>query len=280
MSKPGLIFPLCFLILSGCALSESPEIIPDKSEIVNPVTESQTIATAPTAEPIEVVPPPAVIRSFSADEIRRLQAGLREVGLDPGPVDGIAGGKTRIAIERLQSGCAQIAPKIENFAPMLLPNTPKSTSRQEIMALQTELRQAGFNPGQVDGVLGARTRAVAAQLQRHCPMAHEYAASLGSQNEIAKPLAAGEPGARVIKTSAALNSAHHEPGKSTAVPAAVASQEEIRLLQLRLRDTGFDPGAFDGVMGPRTMKALEEFEAAQRAGKIKPASASGISVQY
>jgi peptidoglycan hydrolase-like protein with peptidoglycan-binding domain len=84
----------------------------------------------------------------------------------------------------------------------------------------------------------------------------------------------------VIKTSAPEDPESQQAGKAITVKAAGTSREEIRILQLRLRDAGFDPGPFDGVMGPRTSKALEEFQAAERAGKINPAMAKGIGVQY
>jgi peptidoglycan hydrolase-like protein with peptidoglycan-binding domain len=280
MSKPGLIFPLCFLILSGCALSENPEIIADKSETVNPVTESRPMSEPLIDQRVDAIEPPAVTKRFSVDEIRRIQAAMKEIGLDPGSVDGIAGGKTRIAIERLQSGCSGILPLLENLAPVIIPGTNKTPSRQETLMLQKELRKAGFNPGPADGIFGAKTKAVAAQLYTHCPTAHEYATALAGGSETAKAAVSSETGTRMTKASAATNPAREEFIKPTSAPVPAASQEEIRILQLRLRDAGFDPGPFDGVMGPRTLKALEEFQAAQRAGKIKPAIAAGIGAQY
>ena len=59
------------------------------------------------------------------------------------------------------------------------------------------------------------------------------------------------------------------------------SQEDIRILQLRLRDAGFDPGPFDGVMGPKTRSALERYEANQRGRKIKASlTTTNIRGQY
>jgi len=283
MTKLGPIFPLCFLLASGCSLSESPEVLGEKQEVVNPVTESQTVAGIPAmTAPAKAVEPQPAPKVLSTDEIRRIQSRLKEVGMDPGPVDGVAGGKTRNAAERLETGCAVIKPLLEDFASSGLPNSNKAPTRQEAMTLQTGLRQAGFNPGPADGIFGNRTRSLLSQLQTLCPLSQEYAASLAAQNEAVKQKqgAATETAARPSKAPAVANSARQEVVKPVSAPVSTPSQEEIRILQLRLRDAGFDPGPFDGVMGPQTKKALQDFQAAQGAGKIKASIAAGINVQY
>ena len=59
------------------------------------------------------------------------------------------------------------------------------------------------------------------------------------------------------------------------------AREEVRILQLRLRDAGFDPGPFDGMMGPKTKAALEKYEASQRGQKTKASLVSRtIGDQY
>lgn len=285
MGKSRLILPLSFVFLSGCVITECPEIVIDKTKAANPVPESQALSAAPAVpaavvEPVEVDHPPAYSKSYSADEIRSLQATLRDIGLNPGPADGIADARTHLALERLQAGCARAMPVLEKFGPVLSANSGRNPSRPETVMLQSELRKAGFNPGSVDGIFGARTKSVAAQLRTHCPMAQEYAASLAARNETAQPAANIGPEARVIKISAPVNPAPQRPGNSNTTKVAGASREEIRILQLRLRDAGFDPGPFDGIMGPRTRIAFEKFQAAERAGKINPAMAKGIGVQY
>ena len=281
MTKSGLIFPLCFLLASGCSLSEAPEVVAEKQEVVNPVTDSQTVSAPPAmAVTAKSVEPARVPKTFSTEEIRRIQSRLKEVGLDPGPVDGFAGGKTRVAAQRLETGCAVIKPLLENIAPAGSLNSKKAFSRQETMALQTGLRNAGFNSGPADGIFGNRTRSVLTQLQTLCPMSQEYAVSFALQTEAVKPSASTETAARPSKGPAVANPARQEVVKPVSAPVWTPSQEEIRILQLRLRDAGFDPGPFDGVMGPQTKKALQEFQAAQRAGKIKTSLAAGINVQY
>jgi len=281
MTKSGLIFPLCFLLASGCSLSEGPEVVAEKQEVVNPVTDSQAVSAPPamavTAKSVEPAPAP---KTFSTDEIRRIQLRLKEVGLDPGPVDGFAGGKTPVAARRLETGCAEIKPLLENFPRAGSLNSNKTPSRQETRTLQTRLRNAGFNPGHADGIFGNRTRSVLTQLQTLCPMSQEYAASFAVQNEAVKPVASTETATRPSKAPAVANPARQEVMKPVSAPVSTPSQEEIRILQLRLRDAGFDPGPFDGVMGPQTIKALQEFQTAQRAGKIKSSLGAGLNVQF
>ena len=67
-----------------------------------------------------------------------------------------------------------------------------------------------------------------------------------------------------------------------ASPAQAAQpREDIRILQLRLRDAGFDPGPFDGIMGAKTQAALAQYEASQRNTKIKTSlPTTKISGQY
>ena len=71
-----------------------------------------------------------------------------------------------------------------------------------------------------------------------------------------------------------------EAVKQLAATGAVRPQEEIRILQLRLRDAGFDPGPFDGVMGPKTKLALQQLQAKERGGKTRNALTAGIIGQY
>jgi len=281
MTKSGLIFPLCFLLVSGCALSETPDIVAEKQEVVNSVTEGQTVSAPPaievTSKSVEAAPAP---KTLSPNEIRNLQSRLKEVGLNPGPLDGLVGEKTRIAAQRLESGCLEIKPLLENLTSADSFDPKSAPSRQETVSLQTRLRGAGFNPGLADGIFGSRTRSVLTQLQTLCPMSQEYSAALTVQAESVKSGASTESAKRPSKAPAVANPARQEVVKPVSAPVSTSSQEEIRILQLRLRDAGFDPGPFDGVMGPQTKKALQEFQAAQRAGRIKPSIAAGINVNY
>ncbi|HVO92235.1 MAG TPA: peptidoglycan-binding domain-containing protein [Terriglobales bacterium] len=254
---------------------------PQQAEVASPVTERQSLPPEPVDEPAnKSVEKPVVRKLYSPEEIRRLQFALKEVGFDPGPVDGVAGNKTKAALERLQGGCAQAKPFLmENLSNKGAALSPKSYTREQVLTIQTELKRAGFIVGPADGIFGSRTRAVVAHIRSLCPSMPEYASLLAEQTEMAKsksPASSLTRDARLVSAGAPVRA---EPVKAIVAPPA-RTEEEIRILQLRLRDAGFDPGPFDGVMGPKTEKALQEYQAAHRAGKVKTSLTTGISAPY
>ncbi|MGH7795309.1 MAG: peptidoglycan-binding domain-containing protein [Candidatus Binatia bacterium] len=103
-------------------------------------------------------------------------------------------------------------------------------------------------------------------------------------------LAANNEAVSAVPSAATMPASAYQPPTARArndtrasVPATMSSRspEDIRILQLRLRDAGFDPGPFDGVMGPKTRLALERYEASQRGGKIKTSlTTRSIGGQY
>jgi peptidoglycan hydrolase-like protein with peptidoglycan-binding domain len=220
-----------------------------------------------------------VSKTYTSEELRRLQVDLKELGFDPGPADGVVGNKTKIALQRLQAGCAQMQALIENPSYGEGSTSAKTYTRAEVLKMQAELRRAGFNIGSPDGIFGNRTRTVMIHLRSLCPAMPEYASLLASPTEVAKPRTAG------LRSLARNADAAAAPVRVEAVKTVDAlppaeTQEEIRILQLRLRDAGFDPGAFDGVMGPKTEKALQDHQAARRAGKTKASVTTGTRSFY
>jgi peptidoglycan hydrolase-like protein with peptidoglycan-binding domain len=103
-------------------------------------------------------------------------------------------------------------------------------------------------------------------------MAKEFEGMLGDSSPIvANEAAVSQPTEVSISSRSQADNGLRRSGgdKQAAVVPQVRAREEVRILQLRLRDAGFDPGPFDGVMGPKTKFALEQFEASQRSRKIK-----------
>ena len=76
------------------------------------------------------------------------------------------------------------------------------------------------------------------------------------------------------------SSSRPELVKVVALTSSVQSREAVRILQLRLRDAGYEPGPFDGVMGPKTKLAMQQLQASQKAGKTKTSLTAGIATQY
>lgn len=286
MRTSVVVFPLWAALLSGCALFDKPEAEVETKAPALEVGESPAMAPAvvteiPKAEYLPVLVP----RSWSQDDIRRMQTRLREVGLDAGPADGVVGARTKAAFNKFQAGCGQIQPllnTLENGAGTKAAIN-HTASRQETIALQSQLRQAGFYPGPVDGVLGAKTKAVWAELQGGCPMAKDFAQFLAEPPGVGQ----GTVVARVAEQANVVSVPPNSPPRARVdaltppiTPVAPRSQEGILILQLRLRDAGFDPGPFDGVMGPKTQVALQQLQASQRAGKTKTALTMGLNGQY
>jgi peptidoglycan hydrolase-like protein with peptidoglycan-binding domain len=225
----------------------------------------------------------AVPRSFSPDEIRRMQVRLREVGLDAGPIDGIAGVKTKAAAKHFQIGCAELLGLFEEGqgSAWHVMASNKTPSRQETLVLQQQLRNAGFNPGPTDGIFRAKMKTIFTHLRNGCPTAQEFVAFLYQPaDSAAKSSSPANLAERPSITRNIAMQSRQEAAKQLVAPITPRSQEEIRILQLRLRDAGYDPGPFDGVMGPKTKLALQQMQANQKSGKAKNTVTAGIGVQY
>lgn len=270
MGKFGLVFMLCVVIISGCSISDSSETavvpLPSVPRAIALPSEAEPKADVVVEAPVPIPAPAVEARVPTRDDIRRMQLRMREVGFDPGPIDGIAGMKTKAALRRFDAGCAQVRELIDAHVSPVGASVNKWAERTETLALQRDLQAAGFNPGPADGIFGVRTKTVLTHLQNGCPSIQEFAVLLDQP-------ARSRGSAPTPKTDRPLlaksDQDYAAPAKQLATPNAVRPQEEVRMLQRRLRDAGFDPGPYDGVMGPKTKLALERYQASQQVGKSK-----------
>jgi peptidoglycan hydrolase-like protein with peptidoglycan-binding domain len=266
VNKSNLLIAGWVFVASGCALLESPPNETERSAVA-PTAEAQNLSVPASMEAPKTETAPA--RSLTADEVRRIQTRLKEAGFDPGPADGVAGARTKITFNRYQAGCARTKTLIDDFDDAGAP-IKNTLSRQDNQMIQVQLRRAGFDPGPADGIFGAKTRKTIIHLKTNCPAFTEFAALLGDQSPAIEQKRASDqvsaPAAASIKAPAVSAPA---TGEILSQPVAARGQEEIRVLQLRLRDAGFDPGPFDGVMGPKTIAALQQYEASDRSKKSK-----------
>ena len=283
MTKFGLIIPICIIAASGCALHDGHEVTTETSVVSLPVVEGERMPPLSEIEFANSQPSVALIRPASTDDIRRLQMRLRELSFDPGPVDGVAGAKTKAAFQRLQAGCEKLEPLSEKL-PLAAQETVAPLNRNETTRIQSQLRSAGFDPGPVDGIFGNRTKSVVSQVQSGCLMARDLNGRLEMASGPTKKEFAAAPSVDVLKTPAtqrhSMGFARTEWQKNSAAIQPARSQEEIRILQLRLRDAGFDPGPFDGVLGQKTKSALQQYEDSQRNKKVKTSLTTSMTVQY
>lgn len=193
-----------------------------------------------------------------------MQLLLRDLGFNPGPVDGIAGAKTKSAVDRFQAGCSIAGDVIEQWAgsaSRAAAGDVRAPNLQETRMIQAQLKNAGFNPGPIDGIFGSKTRSLLAQLKNGCPLVAEFVQGL--DQAVRSPDAEQGPQSSAGRFLVSRVSPSSAAAKQSGSPLP-RSQEEVRILQLQLKDAGFDPGPFDGIMGPRTRTALEQYQASRK----------------
>jgi len=115
--------------------------------------------------------------SSRGPQVVSLQQSLRSAGFDPGPVDGAFGPKTRAAVVAFQRAHHLTADGVagpQTLSALKAATAPAPTSHPvlkqgsrgpAVADLQRKLAAAGFNPGGVDGVFGANTKAAVQRFQ-------------------------------------------------------------------------------------------------------------------
>jgi peptidoglycan hydrolase-like protein with peptidoglycan-binding domain len=128
---------------------------------------------------------------------------------------------------------------IKNESNELHGTATRSLAKQEIRSLQSQLKAVGFDPGPLDGVLGAKTTSALRRLQMGCANLKDLL---------------DNPDFETFQQSDGVQTAKQSPANET------LGEDEIRLIQVRLKEAGFDVGLIDGVMGSRTRSALHRFQ--------------------
>src|SRR3990172_3617271 len=184
MTKSLSLVMLLFVVFGCATLSEQPET-PAAADPENQISRAET-ENVPSNTGIKLSnarerddKQPASV-TLDAEEIRQVQTLLKTVGFDPGRIDGAFGPKTKIALLRLRSSCAGLndllrAVDIEKIAPAIgssganRNNAARTMLRkEEIRVIQVRLKDAGFDPGTVDGISGPNTRAAVARFRSGC----------------------------------------------------------------------------------------------------------------
>lgn len=185
-----------------------------------------------------------------------VQASLKTLGFDPGPVDGIFGGMTLGAVEAFQRDRGltvdgKVGPATKKaLAAGGLSSGSGSVAAEVIVAygssgssvvdLQTMLSRAGHTPGPIDGDFGPLTLGAVRSFQA----------------------AAGLTGSGIIDQATwdALAVASSDGDAPVIVVAYGARGPRVLDLQTRLDGLGHDPGPLDGIFGPMTRSAVTAFQ--------------------
>jgi peptidoglycan hydrolase-like protein with peptidoglycan-binding domain len=267
------------LLLSACATVTEENETPMVETQAPAAPEMQPAATnvsMPVEAPKNV--PGGSRRIPTKQEIKLLQSQLKAAGFDPGPADGAMGARTLSALRRLQSGCANLTDLFENSTSEI-----SARSGDDIRLIQVRLKDAGFDVGPVDGVMGSKTKATLIRVQSGCTMVKDWSVSPDNQVQIAEKMPSSTPASRALQTvpfkaAPATDSVREPIGQASAIDKS-PSREEIRLLQLKLKAAGFDPGPADGIAGPKTNSALEQYRTIHGSSSSRKLS-SGVRFDY
>jgi len=140
--------------------------------------------------------------------------------------------------------------RIARFAPDsarldLLPETfgTAEAGAETVRGIQRELKQRGYGPLTIDGVVGLGTRAaiMAFEHDHRLPITAEASEALLKRILLGVSAGDGAPGAGKVRTGEA--------------------EEIVRDVQKRLAALGYRIGATDGRLGEETIKGIRDFEA-------------------
>ena len=271
-------------LVSACMMTADPETATEKTApFSTTVSEAHADISHLTGsgEPVQDPIVSVAAKTPSRDEIRLVQERMKAVGVDPGRADGVIGFKTQVALQRLQSACATLSDLLDPAGVERLPQAVDSQqlrpgaavngtpARDEIRLLQARLKIAGFDPGPIDGIMGAKTKSRLLAVQSGCASIKNFPLTADNQSKTAQrqtlqPLpttARSQPAAS--QSFAPAGSVKNVSTQPTASASRTPNTDETQLIQVRLKDAGFDPGPIDGVLGPRTKTAIQRYRTAR-----------------
>jgi peptidoglycan hydrolase-like protein with peptidoglycan-binding domain len=288
MSSNLYFMPSILFLISACMTVVDPETATEKTaRFLTTASEphADIFHVAGFAEPVQNTMDSVAAKTPSRDEIRLIQERMKAAGVNPGAADGVIGPKTIAALQRFQSACATLndlldragtqglAQAVDSRELRLNAVVNETPAKDEIRLLQASLKAAGFDPGPIDGILGAKTKSRLLAVQSGCASVKNFPLTGDNQTKTEQrqalqtlPAATrSQPVASLVKkVSTPLTHATEAP-----------STDEIQLVQVRLKDAGFDPGPIDGLLGPRTKMAIQRYRTA-RGLKNSPTQSSSI----
>jgi peptidoglycan hydrolase-like protein with peptidoglycan-binding domain len=117
---------------------------------------------------------PLLRKGSTGEAVRQLQQALKDLGYDPGGVDGQFGGKTESAVRAFQGDRGLTVDGIVGEITWLNideadtsnPTLRKGSTGNPVRRVQKRLTLAGYDTGGVDGIFGANTESAVKRFQR------------------------------------------------------------------------------------------------------------------
>lgn len=103
------------------------------------------------------------------DEVVKIQTKLKELGYYAGEIDGVFGSNTRSAIIDYQKSnglSADGVAGVKTLSALGIDGNSSGSQNDEISAIQTKLKEKGYYSGNVDGILGSKTKNAIKDFQR------------------------------------------------------------------------------------------------------------------
>src|SRR5215217_9678387 len=124
---------------------------------------------------------PVLKKGSSGEAVRQLQQALKDLGFDPGGVDGEFGSNTEAAVKAFQSdrgiGVDGIVGEITwlniDEADMSNPTIRKGSTGNPVRRALKRLSLGGFDTGGVDGIFGAKTESAVKHFQKDRGLARD-----------------------------------------------------------------------------------------------------------
>lgn len=145
-------------------------------------------------------------------------------------------------------------------------------SKQQIREVQTALKKEGFNPGPIDGVVGVLTITALRDFQSHNGLQVTGKIDEPTQTALHIEIRPAEVPEASNRVEPETKSTQTNPAQQTtpARPAGIGGGigptayvvDDVKSVQIALKNRGYDPGDINGMMSSQTLDAIRQFQTA------------------